>query len=161
MKKVLAIAAVLMFVASSAHAVPAVGTEMVSASGTISLKPDAVKNIYLSGSYGKFISEGIMVGGGLSVAKWNGVDDINVAISLTAQYWMGLSDGLDMFAGLDIGMPVMPDFDATGAINVGVAHWLSGTTALTAGVHANLGSLKDFNADNLTVDFVIGLAQFL
>ena len=59
MKKVLAFAAVLMFVASAAHAVPATGTQMIGVNGSISLKPAAAKNIYLSGMYGKFWSDGI------------------------------------------------------------------------------------------------------
>lgn len=160
MKKVLAIAAVLMFVASSAHAVPAVGTQMIGANGSISLKPDAAKNIYLSGMYGKFWSEGLFAGGGLSVAKWNGVDDPSVDLSVVVQYWMGLSDGLDLVAGLNLGIPVMPDFDIHAGVDVGVAHWLADNTALTVMADIDLGSVKDFNSDALTANLVIGVAQF-
>ena len=161
MKKVLAFAAALMFVASAAHAVPATGTQMIGVNGSISLKPAAAKNIYLSGMYGKFWSDGIFAGGGLSIAKWDGVDDPMVDLSVVAQYWMGLSDGLDMFAGLNLGVHVMPSpLDITAGVDIGVAHWLADNTALTAVVDIDLGSVKNFDSGALTANLTFGVAQF-
>ncbi len=161
MKKVLSFAAVFMFVATAAHAVPATGTQMIGANATISLKPGAAKNIYLSGSYGKFISDGIFVGGGLSVAKWDGVDDPSVSVSAKAQYWMSLSDGLDFFAGLNIDANVMPSPVAVHAgVDVGVAHWLADNTALTAIIDTDLGDVSAISGDSITMQLAIGVAQF-
>jgi len=164
MKKVsgiLGFAAVLMFVATAAHAVPATGTQAIGANATVSLKPGAAKNIFLNGFYGKFISDGIFVGGGLTVAKWDGVDDPSVSVQAVAQYWMGLSDGLDFFAGLNINAAVMPSpVVVTAGVDLGVAHWLADNTAITAVIDTDLGDVSAISGDSITMQLAIGVAQF-
>ena len=159
MKKIVLIIAGICLLALPAWAgTPGVGTNVVGASGNISIEPGAFKNINLAGSYGTFIQDGIMLGGGAGIGINDG-QDTAVSLAANASYWMDMG-GMSLFIGANIGLPVSPDFDATLGIDIGIAHWLADNYAITLTDQTDLGSVKSFDADNLTNSLVLGVATF-
>ena len=159
MKKIVGLLAGICLLALPVWAgTPSAGTSVVGASGNISIEPNAFKSINLAASYGTFIQDGVLAGGGLGVGVNDG-QDTSVDLSATASYWMDMG-GMSLFVGANLGLPVSPDFDATLGIDVGIAHWLSDNYALTLTDQTNLGSVKSFDADNLTNSLVLGVASF-
>ena len=159
MKKIVGMIAGICLLAFPAWAgTPGAGTNVVEASGNISIEPGAFKNINLEASYGTFIQDGIMLSGGAGIGINDG-QDTSVSLSGSASYWMDMG-GMSLFFGANLGLPVSPDFDATLGIDVGLAHWLGDNYALTLTDQTDLGSVKSFDADNLTNSLVLGVASF-
>jgi hypothetical protein len=162
MKKIIAFAAVLAFISTTAIAAgPAKGTKVMSLSGgaTLYVKGgDPIKDLNIHASYGQFMTDDILVAGTLNI---NAIDpEFNVGVGLHASYWKGLSDKLSFVGGLDFNIPVTPAFDAHAAISLGVVYWLSDTFGAALMDVTNLGSLKDFNADALHNSIQFGVVSF-
>jgi hypothetical protein len=162
MKKIIAFAAVLAFISTSVLAAgPAKGTTWMGLSGGALLYQkggDPIKDLNIHVTYGKFMTDDIAVAGTLHI---NAIDpEFNVGLGLNAQYWKGIGDKMHFIGGLNIDLPVTPNFDAFASIDLGIAYWMSDNFGLTLIDRTSLGSLKNFNADALRNDIVFGVVSF-
>ena len=146
MKKTLTIAGLSLLASSTALAVPEAGTTMMGAAGGIHVTPGDMM-VVLGASYGQFQDGGLFLGGGAATML---MPDFALTVDLTAQKWMEMGM-FDAFAGVDVTLPVMPDFGYDVNIDVGIAKWYSDNFAIT--VTNVLGGLL---AGEISDDIVFG-----
>ena len=155
MKKLIGIVALSMAFASTAVAAPAAGTAVMGLSGGIHVTPGDL-TVAAGGSYLTFIQDGVAVGGGANVGV---LPDFSLTASAQAQYWMGLNDKMDLFAGVDLNIPVTPNFALGANVNVGIAYWLGDKYAATATNVIGLGA-DVLSSVDITDDIVFGVVSF-
>ena len=155
MKKLIGIVGLSMAFASTAAAAPAAGTTGMGLGGGIHVTPGDL-SVAVSGSYLTFIQDGIAGGGGANIAV---LPDFTLGLTGGASYWMGLSDDMDLVAGVDLTIPVTPAFALGANIDVGIAYWLGDNYAATVTNVLGLGADVLTSVD-ITDDIVFVVVSF-